>query len=50
MIAPPYSAEFIQLFLPMVENKDITGSMRGDGDNDLVSEFISMYSNFIKES
>ena len=39
-IAPPYSSEFVQLFLPMVENEEITGTMRGDGDNDLVSEFI----------
>ncbi|XP_058790616.1 negative elongation factor D isoform X1 [Phymastichus coffea] len=39
-IEPPYSGEFVQLFLPMVENEEITGTMRGDGDNDLVSEFI----------
>ena len=45
-IAPPYSPEFVQLFLPMVENEEITGTMRGDGDNDLVSEFISKYSVF----
>nr|XP_012152712.1 PREDICTED: negative elongation factor D-like isoform X1 [Megachile rotundata] len=39
-IAPPYTAEFVHLFLPMVEDEEITGSMRGDSDNDLVSEFI----------
>ncbi|XP_052861929.1 negative elongation factor D [Anopheles cruzii] len=39
-ITHPYSAEFVQLFLPMVENEEITGSMRGEGDNDPVSEFI----------
>lgn len=39
-IAPPYTAEFVQLFLPMVEDEEITGTMRGDNDNDLVSEFI----------
>jgi hypothetical protein len=39
-IAPPYTPEFVQLFLPMVENEEITGTMRGDGENDLVSEFI----------
>jgi hypothetical protein len=44
-IAHPYSGEFVQLFLPMVENEEITGTMRGDGDNDLVSEFISKYLN-----
>lgn len=42
-IAPPYTNEFVQLFLPMVENEEITGSMRGDGDNDPVSEFIGKY-------
>ncbi|KAG8259776.1 beta ketoadipyl CoA thiolase, th1 [Homalodisca vitripennis] len=39
-IAPPYTPEFVQLFLPIVENEEITGTMRGDGDNDPVSEFI----------
>ncbi|XP_043478118.1 negative elongation factor D [Leptopilina heterotoma] len=39
-IAPPYSTEFVNLFLPMVENEEITGTMRGDNENDLVSEFI----------
>lgn len=39
-IAPPYSSEFVNLFLPMVENDEITGTMRGDNENDLVSEFI----------
>lgn len=40
VIAPPYTSEFVQLFLPMVENEDITGGMRTDSDNDPVSEFI----------
>ncbi|XP_014215121.1 negative elongation factor D [Copidosoma floridanum] len=39
-IVPPYSKDFVQLFLPLVEHEEITGSMRGDNDNDLVSEFI----------
>lgn len=26
--------------MPMVENDEITGTMRGDGENDPVSEFI----------
>ena len=39
-IAPPYTPEFVQLFLPIVENEEITGTMRGDGENDPVSEFI----------
>lgn len=43
-IAPPYTPEFVQLFLPIVENEEITGTMRGDGDNDPVSEFIGKLS------
>jgi len=40
-IAPPYSQEFVALFLPMVENEEITGTMRvQDMDSDPVSEFI----------
>jgi len=39
-INPPYSGEFAQLFLPLVENDEITESMRGEGDEDSVSEFI----------
>jgi len=42
-IAPPYTAEFVQLFLPMVEDEEITGTMRGENENDLVSEFIGKY-------
>lgn len=42
-IAPPYSTEFVQLFLPMVENEEITGTMRGESENDLVSEFIGKH-------
>ena len=41
-IAPPYTTEFVLLFLPMVENEEITGTMRADGDNDLVSDFIGI--------
>lgn len=29
--------------MPMVENDEITGTMRGDGENDPVSEFIGTY-------
>ena len=41
-IAPPYSLEFVNVFLPLVENEEITGSMRHnmDMDSDPVSEFI----------
>ena len=38
-IAPPYSLEFVQLFLPLVENDEITESMRNE-EEDPVSEFI----------
>lgn len=39
-VSPPYSVEFVDLFLPIVENEEITGTMRCDGENDPVSEFI----------
>merc|ERR1711902_73370 len=31
-IAPPYSDDFVQLFLPLVENEEIIGGMRRDGE------------------
>ncbi|KAG1664297.1 Negative elongation factor C/D [Nymphon striatum] len=40
VIAPPYTLDFVQLFLPLVENEEITGGMRTDTENDSVSEFI----------
>ncbi len=40
VIAPPYTAEFVQLFLPLIDNEDITGSLRLEDENDPVSEFI----------
>lgn len=40
-ISPPYSSEFVTLFLPIVENDEITDTMRCcEGDTDPVSEFI----------
>ncbi|KAF2348795.1 TH1 protein [Trinorchestia longiramus] len=39
IVAAPYSLEFIKLFLPLVENDEITGPIRSS-DNDLVSQFI----------
>ncbi|CAG2243368.1 NELFD [Mytilus edulis] len=41
VIAPPFTADFAQLFLPLIENKDITGSIRMDDGSDPVSEFIT---------
>ena len=40
VIAPPYTVEFVQLFLPLIDNEDITGSLRSEDQNDPVSEFI----------
>lgn len=40
IIAPPYSLDFINLFLPLVENDEITGPIRSN-DNDLVAQFLS---------
>ena len=40
VIAPPYTAEFVHLFLPLIENDGITGTLRTDDGNDPVSEFI----------
>lgn len=48
-IAPPYTVEFIHLFLPMVEDEEITGTMRGDSDNDLVSEFIGEFMKYLTQ-
>uniref|UniRef100_A0A2P2I5S3 Negative elongation factor D-like n=1 Tax=Hirondellea gigas TaxID=1518452 RepID=A0A2P2I5S3_9CRUS len=39
IVAAPYSLDFIKLFLPLVENEEITGTIRSN-DNDLVSQFI----------
>ncbi|XP_048254735.1 negative elongation factor D-like [Haliotis cracherodii] len=41
VIAPPYTPEFVQLFLPLIENKTITGILRSDDGQDPVSEFLS---------
>lgn len=43
MIAPPYTQEFVNLFLPLIENDGITGTLRSDDGNDPVSEFICKY-------
>ena len=43
VIAPPYTPEFVHLFLPLIENDGITGTLRSEDGNDLVSEFICKY-------
>ncbi|KAL4235100.1 hypothetical protein ACF0H5_006738 [Mactra antiquata] len=40
VIAPPYTQEFVNLFLPLIENDGITGTLRSEDGNDYVSEFI----------
>lgn len=41
MIGPPYTPEFVTLFLPLVEDEEITGMSRSEADHhDTVSEFI----------
>ncbi|KAH7961773.1 hypothetical protein HPB52_012042 [Rhipicephalus sanguineus] len=56
VIAPPYTPEFVQLFLPLAESEEITGGLRGaaataessgasgggggSGEGDAVSEFV----------
>ena len=40
MIAPPYTADFVQLFLPILENGSIAGTIRTEGEYDPVAEFI----------
>lgn len=41
VISPPYTPEFVALFLPLVENPDITGQTRTESEAALVSQFIS---------
>lgn len=48
VIAPPYTSDFVQLFLPILENDSIAGTIRTEGENDPVAEFIAhCKSNFI---
>ncbi|KAL2091211.1 hypothetical protein ACEWY4_013474 [Coilia grayii] len=48
VIAPPYTSAFVQLFLPILENESIAGTIRSEGEHDPVAEFIAhCKSNFI---
>ncbi|CAN7997734.1 unnamed protein product [Ixodes hexagonus] len=41
VIAPPYTLEFVQLFLPLAESDEVTGALRGEGsDGDAVRDFV----------
>lgn len=41
IISQPYSADFVQLFLPIINNEDITGSLRNEEGTDAVSQFLA---------
>uniref|UniRef100_H2ZKV4 Negative elongation factor C/D n=1 Tax=Ciona savignyi TaxID=51511 RepID=H2ZKV4_CIOSA len=40
IICPPYTSDFVHMFLPIIENESITGSLRNEDGNDAVSDFI----------
>ncbi|XP_041096021.1 negative elongation factor D-like isoform X2 [Polyodon spathula] len=40
VIAPPYPSDFVQLFLPILENDGIAGTIKTEGECDPVAEFI----------
>ncbi|XP_041375762.1 negative elongation factor D-like isoform X1 [Gigantopelta aegis] len=40
IITPPYTPEFVVLFLPLIESEEITGMLRAEDGNDPVSEFV----------
>jgi len=41
VISPPYTLEFVQLFYPLVDSEEVTGNMRTETEQVLVSQFIS---------
>lgn len=43
VIAPPYTSDFVQLFLPILENDSIAGTIRTEGEHDPVAEFIGKW-------
>uniref|UniRef100_A0A4W4GME3 Negative elongation factor complex member C/D n=1 Tax=Electrophorus electricus TaxID=8005 RepID=A0A4W4GME3_ELEEL len=43
VIAPPYTSDFVHLFLPILENDSIAGTIRTEGEHDPVAEFIGEY-------
>ncbi|XP_043945910.1 negative elongation factor C/D isoform X3 [Protopterus annectens] len=48
VIAPPYTSDFVHLFLPILENDSIVGTIKTEGEHDPVAEFIAhCKSNFI---
>uniref|UniRef100_A0A8B9HYK3 Negative elongation factor complex member C/D n=1 Tax=Astyanax mexicanus TaxID=7994 RepID=A0A8B9HYK3_ASTMX len=49
VIAPPYTSDFVQLFLPILENDSIAGTIRTEGEHDPVAEFIELYSTCVNQ-
>jgi len=47
VITPPYTSDFVQLFLPILENDSIAGTIRTEGEHDPVAEFIGELSTVI---
>ncbi|KAB0407422.1 hypothetical protein E2I00_012435, partial [Balaenoptera physalus] len=48
VVAPPYTSDFVRLFLPILENGSIAGTIKTEGEHDPVTEFIAhCKSNFI---
>ena len=43
VIAPPYSQEFVDIMYPLINNEDITGSLRNDQQTDPASAFLSKF-------
>lgn len=48
MIIPPYTSDFVRLFLPILENDSIASTLKRAGEHDPVTEFIAhCQSNFM---
>ncbi|EMP35813.1 Negative elongation factor D, partial [Chelonia mydas] len=50
VIAPPYTSDFVQLFLPILENESIAGTIKTEGEHDPVTEFIGECSEYPTKS
>lgn len=43
MVEPPYSDDFVQAFLPLVNCEDVTGNLKSDSEMQMVSSFIRKF-------
>ncbi len=43
VIAPPYTSDFVQLLMPLIEDEDITGPLRISEEDNSILDFISKY-------